>query len=155
MWELLVNGALPVTSQWGKLFVCVCDLHGGLDGVVLYQSVSRMKKLIFFLFSRGLQTLLPGSYLTTEELLALSGVCWACNNTTEFDESNKKTKASAIPWLKHESELSSEHNLTFILLSKHSVETPQHSGNKIQTHTSRGKYSCFTFWESWVIKNQV
>lgn len=79
--------------------------------------------------------------------------CWACKNTTRFNESSKKTKTSAIPWLKHKGKLSPVLIWPFFLLSKHSVETPQHSGNKIQTHASArrvssGKSKCVPVWES-------
>lgn len=82
----------------------------------------------------------------------------------QFNDSSKETKTSAIPWLKHESELRPEQSDPYSL--KETLSGDVKLVNSVekkhtQTHTiTQMEYrvespSVSLIWEGWVIKNQV
>lgn len=115
------------TEKHCNLFVCVCDIHCGL-GVVLYQSISWREQLIFFCLSpKG-----PPNF-TSSRSPGSSGR-WEITQQSLMRAAKRQRHLQFHDWNTRVSWVL--HNLTFfLLLSKHSVETPQHSGKKIQTHT--------------------
>lgn len=146
MWELL--GALPVTSQWGKLFVCVCVIS--TEALIVWCCISP------FLGFQGASKLYFQAVIWPPKNLWHWVVCVEHVATQQsMTRATKKQRHLQFYWLKHESELSPAqsdvYSLKQTLYGNSSTQWKQNTNTHNHAHgLSSGKYSCFTFWESWV-----
>lgn len=158
-----VNSALLVTSHRGNLFVCVCNPHG----VVLYQSISWTENA-YFSSSHSLEV--PPNFITSRQLaghLGAQGVEWclrtrareclhACthahlwvssmlNKTQRISlRAGKKKKGMSDSMTETCGRVESSTVWPSLLLSKHSAESPQHSGKK---NTNTHAYTWSIKWK--------
>lgn len=137
MWVLLlVNRALFVTSHWGDLdvYVCMCSTLGPWwCGAV---SVHLLDEKACFSSSNCLKG--PPNFITSRQLAGhqgAQGVEWCVQHVKAQQRWMQKDKDICHLMTEPRVLQRADTIWPFLLLSKHSVETPQHSGKKIQnTH---------------------
>lgn len=98
----------------------------------------------------------PPNFITSRQLAEHLGTgVWRVKTeqkTTEFSDSDNETKTSRIPWLKHKRVRSPAQADLYSLMQTFSGNSSTHN----HAHElSSGKSECYTFCESWAIKNQV